>query len=118
MLVTIYNLYITEQRGHGKIHNIHSNPCPLYCIESLASLQHSAVLALLDTPKPDAKKRNRFQKQNLNIRFPGKLHSLLVITHAEVTTKNGLKYQREISVFVHTYEQFRFGKFDSSSVIV
>jgi hypothetical protein len=64
------------------------------------------------------KKRNRFQKQNLNIRFPGKLHSLLVITHAEVTTKNGLKYQREVSVFVHTYEQFHFGKFDSSSVIV
>jgi hypothetical protein len=118
MLVTIYNLYITEQRGHGKIHDIHSNPCPLYCIESLASLQHSAVLALLDTPKPDAKTETGFRNKNLNIRFPGKLHSLLVITHAEVTTKNGLKYQREISMFVHTYEQFHFGKFDSSSVIV
>ncbi len=63
MLVTIYNIYITEQRGHGKIHNIHSNPCPLYCIESLASLQHSAVLALLDTPKPDAKKETGFRNR-------------------------------------------------------
>jgi hypothetical protein len=32
---------------------IHSNPCSPYCTESLASLQHFAVHAPPDTPKPD-----------------------------------------------------------------